>query len=151
MFPASNAKLSEYTAAVGLAALDAWPDTRRRWLATSQLLRIALNSLDQVRFQPGWGSGWVSSVCVVRLPDGSVNTVEAALGRAGVQTRRWWGDGCHTSAAFIRELRAELPVTAKLARATLGLPFAVDLTPSEIDRIAASLAEALGQGDFGDF
>jgi dTDP-4-amino-4,6-dideoxygalactose transaminase len=139
MLPAANAKLSEYTAAVGLAAMDAWPDTRRRWLRTSQLLRIALSPLAEIGFQPGWGLEWVSSVCVVRLPDGSADAVEAALGRVGVPTRRWWGDGCHTSRAFAGELRDPLPVTARLAGSTLGLPFAIDLSPEEIDRVAAAL------------
>jgi len=143
MFPASNAKLSEYTAAIGLAALDAWPETRRRWLRTSQLLRIALSMEDRVQFQAGWGQDWVSSVCIVRLPDQSANAVETALSQAGLQTRRWWGNGCHTSAAFAQELRDELPVTERLAGATLGLPFAIDLTPAEIDRVATALAAAL--------
>lgn len=145
-FPASNAKLSEYTAAVGLAALDAWPETRRRWVRSSQLLRIALSPLADAQFQPGWGCDWVSSVCVVRLPVGAVNAVSAALDRAGVQTRHWWGEGCHTSEAFAQELRAPLPVTERLACSTVGLPFAIDLSPAEIDRIAAALAGALDEG-----
>ena len=48
---ATNAKLSEYAAAVGLAALDAWPGDRLRWMRTAQMLRIALIGRPEVRFQ----------------------------------------------------------------------------------------------------
>ena len=46
--PAVNAKLSEYHAAVGLAALDEWADTRSEWMAVAQLYRAALPE-----FEPG--------------------------------------------------------------------------------------------------
>jgi dTDP-4-amino-4,6-dideoxygalactose transaminase len=143
-FPSSNAKLSEYAAAVGLAALDDWSSERLRYLRTSQHLRIALMSRPQVRFQPGWGSDWVTSVCVVGLPDGSADHVETELDKAGIETRRWWGDGCHRSPAFLGCPREELPVTEGLAASTIGLPFAVDLAGEDIEAIADALARAVG-------
>jgi len=144
--PATNAKLSEYAAAVGLAAQDAWPGDRLRWLRTAQMLRIALIGLPQVEFQPGWGSEWATSVCVVRLPEGSAETVEASLKADGVDTRRWWGGGCHTSTAFVDCRREALPVTDSLARSTIGLPFAIDMDAHDIARIAAALDRALSCG-----
>lgn len=140
---ATNAKLSEYTAAVGLAALDAWPGDRLRWMRTAQMLRIALIGLPQVRFQPGWGSDWTTSVCVVGLPDGSADAVAASLAAAGVDTRRWWDRGCHTSRAFAGCRREELPATDRLAAATLGLPFSVDMDAGEIASLTAALQDAL--------
>ena len=143
-FPSSNAKLSEYAAAVGLAALDEWSSERLRYLRTSQHLRIALMGQPEVRFQPGWGSDWVTSVCVVGVPEGSADHVESELQMLGVETRRWWGDGCHRSPAFLTCPRDELPVTERLAASTVGLPFAVDLAAEDIERIAHALAGALG-------
>lgn len=142
-FPATNAKLSELSAAMGHAALDAWPHDRLRFMRSAQLLKIGLIGLPEVSFQSGWGSDWISSVCVVTLPAGMAAAAETRLAADGVQTRRWWGAGCHDSPAFHDCPAADLPTTRRLAGATLGLPFAVDLEPVEIERIAASLRSAL--------
>lgn len=146
LIPATNAKLSEYAAAVGLAALDNWPGDRLRWMRTAQMLRIALIGLPQVRFQPGWGSDWATSVCVVGVPEGTAPHVVQALREDGVDTRQWWGGGCHTSQAFADCRREALPVTEMLAGSTLGLPFSIDMDASEIARVAAALDRALGRG-----
>lgn len=145
-FEATNAKLSEYAAAVALASLDGWPATRLRYLLAAQRLRIALMGRPEVVFQPGWGSEWVSSTCVVGLPDDAAGPVGAALAEAGVQSRSWWGEGCHRHPAFAGAARTALPVTESLARRTLGLPFAIDITAEEIDRVAAALALGLDRG-----
>lgn len=144
--PATNAKLSEYAAAVGLAALDGWPAERLRFLRTSQLLRIALIGRPEVRFQDGWGADWVTSVCTVGLPPRSAAAVARMLREDGVDTRQWWGAGCHASPAFADCRREALPVTDLLADATLGLPFSVDMDAQEIARVAAALDRALGRG-----
>ncbi len=144
VFPASNAKLSEYAGAVGLAALDAWPSTRLRWLRAAQHMRIALIDLPQARLQPGWGVTWISSTCVVELPENAAEAAERALAADGVQTRRWWGMGCHESPAFVGAPQTGLPVTERLARSCLGLPFAVDLTDQDVRRVATALRAALG-------
>jgi dTDP-4-amino-4,6-dideoxygalactose transaminase len=140
--PATNAKLSEYAAAVGLASLDGWASVRLRYMLAAQRLRIALMHAP-VEFQPGWGVDWISSVCVVRLPDGTADQVEAQLKAGGIDTRRWWGLGCHTSPAFTRYPRTALPATEVLAASTIGLPFAVDLDQDEIDLIARALTSAI--------
>jgi dTDP-4-amino-4,6-dideoxygalactose transaminase len=142
--PATNAKLSEYAAAVGLAALDAWPSDRLRFLRAAQRLRIALIGRPDVRFQEGWGTQWVTSVCTVGLPAGSGLAVARGLAQEGVDTRAWWGDGCHRSSAFADCRRDDLTATQHLATSTLGLPFAIDLSDDEITRIAAALDRVLG-------
>jgi dTDP-4-amino-4,6-dideoxygalactose transaminase len=143
LIPATNAKLSEYAAAVGLAALDGWPGDRLRWMRTAQHLRIALIGLPEVTFQPGWGSDWVTSVCTVGLPRGAADQVAERLRRHGVDTRQWWGGGCHASRAFAGCRREALPVTEALAGSTLGLPFSIDMEDHEIARVAAALRDAL--------
>ncbi len=140
---ATNAKLSEYAGAVGLAALDAWPHDRLRYLRTSQRMRLAMTRLPQVVFQPGWGLSWVTSVCCVRLPADSADAVELALDHGGVQTRRWWGLGCQDSPAFAACPRGDLTHTRDLGRSVLGLPFAIDLTDEDIDRVAGALGLGL--------
>ncbi len=142
---ATNAKLSEYAGAVGLAALDAWPHNRLRWLRTAQALRAAMLHLPQVAFQRGWGAHWVTSVCSVRLPDGTAGAVERALDARGVETRRWWGLGCHTNAAFAHCPHGDLSETDRLGASVIGLPFAVDLDFAQIGAVAAALAESLDE------
>jgi dTDP-4-amino-4,6-dideoxygalactose transaminase len=142
--PATNAKLSEYAAAVGLAALDGWPGDRLRWMRTAQTLRIALIGRPEVRFQAGWGADWITSVCTVGLPAGSRRRVVEWLGAAGVETRGWWGQGCHREPAFRDGRREALPVTERLAEATIGLPFSIDMGADEIARVAGALEAALG-------
>jgi dTDP-4-amino-4,6-dideoxygalactose transaminase len=143
--PATNAKLSEYAAAVGLAGLDGWAASRGRFAIAAQNLRMALIDTPEVVFQPGWGASWISSVCVVRLPEGALDTVEAGLAAEGIDTRRWWANGCHESPAFATCPRDSLPQTERLARTTLGLPFAVDLDVAAVARIAGALRRALGR------
>jgi dTDP-4-amino-4,6-dideoxygalactose transaminase len=142
-FPATNAKLSEYAAAVGMASLDAWPSTRLRYAAVARLLRVALTEAPRVRFQPGWGLDWVSSTCIVRLPDGSADRIEARLKADGIDTRRWWGAGCHTSPAFANLPRQPLPVTNALAGSVLGLPYYADMSLGEVDRLACAVLAAV--------
>ncbi|MGA0601680.1 aminotransferase class I/II-fold pyridoxal phosphate-dependent enzyme [Caulobacter sp. KR2-114] len=142
--PATNAKLSEYAAAVGLAALDAWPHDRLRWLRAARGLRAAMTHLPQVVFQEGWGLSWATSVCCVRLPDGAADAVARDLAAAGVETRAWWGRGCHTHPAFAGCPRGDLTQTDRLGSAVLGLPFRVDLDHAQTGRIAAALAQSVG-------
>jgi dTDP-4-amino-4,6-dideoxygalactose transaminase len=143
LIPATNAKISEYAAAVGLAALDSWPADRLRFMRAAQHLRIALIGLPQVKFQAGWGTDWITSVCTVGLPVGSADHVEAVLAEDGIDTRRWWDAGCHASPAFFHCPRGDLSVTDHLAASTIGLPFSIDMEATEIARIAASLSRAL--------
>lgn len=144
-FPATNAKLSEYAAAVGLAAMDAWPHNRLRWLRAAQGLRAALVHMPQTVFQSGWGLTWATSVCCVRLPDGTAADVERRLNAEGVETRRWWGLGCHANPAFAGCPRGDLTETDRLGGAVIGLPFSIDLDHDQISRVAAALAKSIDQ------
>ena len=142
-FPATNAKLSEYAAAVGMAALDAWPSTRLRYAAVARLMRMALVEAPEIVFQPGWGASWVSSTCIVGVPDGMAQAIEAHLNASGIDTRRWWGHGCHTSPAFSNLPKQDLPNTAMLAGSVLGLPYYADMSLGEVDRLACAVLAAV--------
>lgn len=140
---ATNAKLSEYAAAVGLAALDGWDADRLHFLRTGRLMRAAMTFVPEVRFQSGWGIDWVTSVCSVQLPDGSVDAVRSAMEAEGVETRCWWDKGCHDNPAFAHYPRTDLSQTRALASCVVGLPFAIDLDEQDVSRIATALAGAL--------
>ena len=141
--PAGNFKISEYAAAVALASLDGWPADRARFALTAQRLRAALALTPQIRFQGGWGTNWVSSVCVVETPAWAAPAMAEHLNACGVDTRDWWGAGCHLHPAFAHCPRGPLPVTERLARSTLGLPFFIDLPEAASARIVEALQVAL--------
>lgn len=135
---AVNAKLSEYHAAVGLAALDEWPQARAEWLGVAAGYRQALTS-NEFTLQPGFGESWVGSVCMLQLSEPNAAQAEKALTSVGVETRRWWGRGAHLHPATAGYPRTALPVTERLAEASLAAPFWRDLPSSAIETVALAL------------
>jgi dTDP-4-amino-4,6-dideoxygalactose transaminase len=134
--PATNAKLSEYHAAVGLAALDEWNDARAEWMSVAGAYRSALEGSNLVWLQDGFGKTWVSSTCVLRAIDSAAIRIEGALAAAGIETRQWWGKGAHLHPATVQFSRGPLPVTEALANATFAVPFYRDVGFKEVERIA---------------
>jgi dTDP-4-amino-4,6-dideoxygalactose transaminase len=144
---AMNGKLSEYAAAVGLAALDGWPTARAAYARVARRYASAFEGIAAVRLQPGYGGGeWLSATTIVHVPPERLAHVEDALARAGIGTRRWWGDGLARHAAFTGDGREPLPVTDALASTTLGLPCFPDLPGEAIAEIAAAVIAACGAG-----
>ncbi|MFA6963990.1 DegT/DnrJ/EryC1/StrS family aminotransferase [Bosea sp. (in: a-proteobacteria)] len=138
-----NGKLSEYHAAVGLAALDEWNDTRQALVLRAKAYSQAFRSTNAVRLQQGFGDDWIANTLTVELPDGTGDRVAHLLAVAGIDTRHWWGQGAHAHKATSAFPRAELPVTERLATSTLGLPFYVDMPLDDIDRVAAEVLRGL--------
>ena len=141
--PAANAKLSEYHAAVGLAGLDEWAEVRDEWIAVARAYREAIPESSRLRFQNGFGDAWISSTCIMSVPDSDAERIAATLEEAGVEARRWWGDGAHAHRATATYPRTQLPNTAALAKSTLALPFYRDLTPREIQRVSELTRETI--------
>lgn len=140
--PAVNAKLSEYHAAVGLAALDEWATVRAEWMEVARVYRAALPESDRLRFQHGFGERWIASTCVLSVANSNAARVERDLASADIDTRRWWGDGAHAHPATAACPRSDLPVTEALAHAAIGVPFSRDLTSADIQRIAGVILSA---------
>ena len=139
---ATNAKMSEFHAAIGLAALDEWVLARGEWMAAATAYRDAAADLEEIEFQAGFGQSWITSTCVVRIAGSGALGVSAALARAGIETRRWWGDGAHAHQATHDFPRTALPATEALARSTIALPFFRDIEAGAIDRVLACVREA---------
>lgn len=141
---ATNGKLSEYAAAVGLAALDEWPARRAAFQAAALRYRRNLDAVPGAGLPDGWGEAWQSATCVLRL-DKPAPGLAGALAAAGVETRAWWGEGMHRHRAFAACPRLALPQTERLAQATLGLPFFIDMTADQVDRVCELVAEELAR------
>ncbi len=138
-FPSTNAKLSEYHAAVGHAALDEWEAIRAEWMAVASSYSLLLQNSNRIQLQSGFGSSWIASTCVVGVADSGAERVERALADAKIETRRWWARGAHDHPATRHFPRTELPVTEHLVRSTIGLPFYRDLDGLDIERVVKNV------------
>lgn len=138
----SNSKVSEYGAAVGLAALGHWPQRRARIARLTEDYARTLVAIGGVGLAPGFLGGQVSNSCniVTSLPAWDL---AARLTRAGVMTRRWWGNGCHAHPAYVACPRDPLPVTERLAWHALGLPFYHDLDKAALKTVCEAVTAAL--------
>lgn len=142
--PGFNAKLSEYAAAIGLAGFERWPRTRAAWRDITERFARKTARTPGVKDSPGFGDHWISSYGMVELPSGHhARRVCDVLARRGVETRQWWGEGCHTQAAYRDCPRTALPHTEDLADRTLGLPFWLGLDDAQLDYVFDGLAEAV--------
>ena len=138
-----NAKMSEYHAAVALASLARWPATRLKHLKIMDWYRQAIAQVDGISLHPGYGEGWATGTTSVILPAGVATEVARVLSLQGVETRSWWGQGCHVQTAFTGCPRGELPVTDDLGRRVLGLPHYPDMERNDVSRVVTSLGQAL--------
>jgi dTDP-4-amino-4,6-dideoxygalactose transaminase len=133
-----NYRLSEYAAAVGLAAIDDLPErlAKLRCLTLGYRDRLANR---RSRLQHGVGETWQTMTLNVIIPEDLVEDATARLDAARVEWRRWWGFGVHCHPAFADLPRSSLPVTEAVASCVIGIPFHVSLTDAELDRVAALL------------
>jgi len=139
----TNAKLSEYQAAVGLASIDEWPRTRERWLKVYKryIHRLAESG---VTIQPRMDGDYVSSTLVANL-NGKVPKMEVVtrLKAANIESRDWWGAGLHRMPAFDEFVsKRTYTNTDLLAESTIGLPLYVDMTSTEVDSVVSTMFNA---------
>ncbi len=144
LLPGTNGKLSEYAAAVGLAGLDSWDDTRRRFLALRDEYLREMADLPGFKPQPGGREPWASVTINFETRQVSAKHLIASLAKDGIQARRWWGDGCYKEPAFAICPRTALPVSEEVIDSVIGLPFYIDMTHDEILRVKTAIAGALG-------
>ncbi|MBP2230098.1 dTDP-4-amino-4,6-dideoxygalactose transaminase [Azospirillum agricola] len=135
-----NAKLSEYGAAIGLAALEIWSERR------ATLERLHARYAARLKGETGlslWAPEGVSSTLMVRLPSRVAVETGQRLAAQGIATRRWWHAGCHRQPAFAAFPRQPLPITEALADSVLGLPFHEGLADADVDAAADTLRGVL--------
>ena len=141
----TNAKFSEYHAAVGLAQLaraECVLEKRRQVLAWYRSLLPA----SLLRPLP---AGDDPASCPAMLPvhtGARADQVAAQLARAGIETRRWYYPPLHQHAAFrgvARNATGTLTVTEALAQGLVGIPFHSHLREADIRFVASHLLAAL--------
>jgi dTDP-4-amino-4,6-dideoxygalactose transaminase len=135
----TNAKMSEYHAAIGMAHLKLWPTQ----VKTRQILlhdyKQALGHLmpSQLSFQQDTGL-YAPSLMPIRLKDAELrDRLEALCAARGIQTRRWYQPLVHQlpSMGTVKVLEP-LTKSENLAQTLLGLPFFPGLSSEELAYIA---------------
>lgn len=140
LYPATNAKISEYTAAVGLAAMDCYVRFRTRYVELRDEYSAGLNA-QGVKHR--LRAGWFSATCNIVVP-GKMERLEETFRTRNIETRRWWERGCHRHTAYASCPRGAVPVTERLAEAALGIPFYHDMTAGDQQRVLETIAEGIG-------
>lgn len=139
-----NSKISEYTAAVALAALDQFEAVRNnrdtiKALYMEQLEREGL-------LERGWAvqrtrSSVVQQFMSILSPDSRCNRdVIEALAADSVEARTYFSPACHQQKRFLSCPRASLEVTGHLSRHIVSLPLWEEMDEDVVRRIVRVLA-----------
>lgn len=139
-----NGKMSEYHAAVALAAMDNWPDVAKKRSELHQAYVAKLTAqIPSLVLQSKAVTG-VYSLLVVLLPKGvSGQEVRTRLLAKDIETRRWYCPPLHGHPAFAAYAAGALPLVDDLVERLLGLPFHLSLTAEDVDAVVDALAECL--------
>ncbi|MCV6638075.1 DegT/DnrJ/EryC1/StrS family aminotransferase [Candidatus Albibeggiatoa sp. nov. NOAA] len=138
----TNAKLSEYHATVGLAALKQWQQTSQHRKRLIQTYTHYLNQLSlPIIYQTPDIEKFIWSAFVLRFPlIQDVADVSKHLEQHGIETRRWYYPPLYQHAAFKHLAHSDdLPNVRTLSPQLLGLPFHHFLTEQDIVYICNSL------------
>jgi dTDP-4-amino-4,6-dideoxygalactose transaminase len=145
----TNAKLSEYHAAVGLASLDVWGETQsKRREAWRQQRQMLTRQVPTLTWQQG-SVGHVHTLMPVLVPDSTNSSaVRPALAKCGVETRAWYCPPLPQQPAFSRCRRlGDLSATYHIGQQLVGLPFHPQLTEAQLLHVADALAQVLRQAE----
>jgi dTDP-4-amino-4,6-dideoxygalactose transaminase len=140
----TNAKMSEYTAALLHGELDAWDSARESWL-NAKLKADAVSRRLGLDLPPGL-EGTLTPYWIVLFQDELTRkAVESTLDSAKIGHRRWWGSGLHKMPVFENVPFESLAVTDDLASRYLGLPLSRTMTDDDFQTVERALQEALRQ------
>jgi dTDP-4-amino-4,6-dideoxygalactose transaminase len=137
----TNAKMSEYHAAVGLASLDAWPETmrRRRYMFDQYSRVLDENAGSNVTWQQ-MDADAVRSVCCVLLSSRSArDRAESVVAARGIATRRWYLPLINQHPAFQGFAHLPCPNADMISERLLGIPFHLALSAEDHQDIARCL------------
>lgn len=141
--PAVNHRFSEVSAAVGLAALDRWPDTRARILNLTEGYLAALRKLDGVHPMPNMGGACATATLPIRFDQPIAHAVVDAMAHEGIECRMWWGRPCNLHPAFAGHPHTDLRHTRDLCQRVLNLPFWPEMTGEDVNRVIEALGRAM--------
>jgi dTDP-4-amino-4,6-dideoxygalactose transaminase len=135
----TNAKMSEYHAAVGLASLARYATLEWRLSCSDRYEAELPACLGRSQYETV-----LSTLFPVLLPDTEdAEHVRVALLARGIESKRWYAPFLDERAEFSHCPRQSLAMTEKLRRRCLGLPWHEFLTEDDVHTVCAALAEAI--------
>ncbi|WP_185964406.1 DegT/DnrJ/EryC1/StrS family aminotransferase [Aliikangiella marina] len=140
-----NAKQSEYHAAVGLASLSLWEQQKAFRL---KLLSKYLDQINELKLpvntQPNI-SQHVLSTFVITFGNNVLNKdVQEYLANKNIETRRWYCPILPQHSGFQHlKCASDLKHAKQVANSLLGLPFHLEMTQQDVDRVCNTLSEFL--------
>jgi dTDP-4-amino-4,6-dideoxygalactose transaminase len=141
----TNAKLSEVQASIGLAVMDNWVVEEAAWNQVRSLTDAISDNLGLGGFDV-IPKGTLSPYWIISHSDDEViSSIQLACIENKIETRKWWGEGCHQMPAF-SELSSSISAyssTEYVGGRYLGLPFFRELTPANLEQISL-IVERLG-------
>lgn len=140
----TNAKVSEYTCAVGMAAMDQWPSRRELYIERAERYQQALGA--EVEFQPNFGK-FASATCVIWAAGVDADVLQTTLHEDGIESLRWWPAVCPDHPAFQGSAAGDMSVARLAAAQSLGLPMSVTLRLDDVDRVAAAVKRHLRRNE----
>ena len=145
--PGTNAKLSEYHAAIGLANLVRWPGLAQARIALFDRVRTLLDDM------PGLDPLWQHTpaditrtlLCFRVQGVGKREAIEVACRAAQIETRRWYLPLINHHNGFV-ELPSAGPLTSAglLSDELVGLPFHLHLGEEPLAVICEAVSHAVG-------
>lgn len=145
----TNAKMSEYHAAVGLASLQKWElhahDRRALQADLTHILNQVAGGRLHWQAQGAGGPLRAPTLLCARLPDAQARAaLEAACQRARIMTRRWYQPLLGDMGVLRSRCQAlPTPNAQVLGESLLGLPFFLGMEQEERRRIAQALQASL--------
>lgn len=134
----TNAKLSEYAAAVALGSIDEFDYIKERLFQIQEEARLVSSSIG-LQTHPAMRKGLVSPYWILDFETSSQKqSALSSLTLDGIESRDWWERGCHNEELF-GKTDSNLPITNSLASTTLGIPMHLNLTGSDLEVIQRSL------------
>lgn len=135
IFAGNNAKLSEYSCAVALASLDRWTEVKNLYKNNLQLAQRITKASSFSLFDTT-REGIVTPYWIVRHEsEKKLETLRKVAKAESIETREWWGKGCHRMPAYSNCTKTSLIETEKQSVRYLGLPFHNFLTADDWSRI----------------
>lgn len=138
-----NGKLSEYSAAVGLAALDSWNERRSEMLRIQESYVSALKGVDGLKVLSHHTEEYISGSMCIALDKPAKPTLHQTLKSKSIEARYWWGRPCHTLTAFQNLKAIDLETTNDISSRVVNLPFYEGLSVEDVEYIAEVLSDAL--------
>lgn len=146
----TNAKMSEYHAAIGLASLESWSENAHKRRCLQKQLRMDLDRVSgnvlSWQMQGLVGDIAAPTLLCARWPNHVAREkAEYRCNKAGIMTRRWYQPLLQNMPALVAQCKVlPTPNAYALEETILGLPFFTGMTLEQRQRILS----AIGDRDF---